>query len=207
MKFSINTKKELTIFKLDEKRLDASLAPELKSEFVVLIEAEKKRYLIVDLSQVEAMDSSGLGAILMAHRQTVAHGGFAAFIGIRGKVKDLIKMAGLERQLNIFSSVQDVINSLETVEIEDDDDEETEFEDDIALEKELLKDIENIDDKIAADDLGEIAGTGDDLDVDAFAGDTPDGGGDGDDDGEPKKKKSAKSKPTAKKPIKPAKKK
>lgn len=192
MKFSINTKKELTIFKLDERRLDAALAPELKSQFVVLIEAEKKRYLIIDLSQVDAMDSSGLGALLMAHRQTSAHNGFAAFIGVRGKVKDLIKMAGLDKQLNIFSSVQDVINSIETVETDDEEPEEADFEDDVELEKDILSQIEDIGGKVSPDEFDAPVGADDDRPE--FPDDKPETDEEGDED-EDGKRKSKKAKP------------
>ncbi len=123
MKFTVDKKKELTIFKLMESRLDATIAPDLKSEFVILIEAEGKKYIIVDISQVEAIDSSGIGALLMAHRQTADREGFAAFAGVKNRVRDLLKMTGLEKQLFIFSSVQEALNSIETV---DSDDTETE---------------------------------------------------------------------------------
>lgn len=123
MKFTVDKKKELTIFKLMEPRLDATIAPDLKSEFVILIEAEGKKYIIVDISQVEAIDSSGIGALLMAHRQTADREGFAAFAGVKNRVRDLLKMTGLDKQLFIFSSVQEALNSIETV---DSDDTETE---------------------------------------------------------------------------------
>ncbi|NTW49808.1 MAG: STAS domain-containing protein [Chlorobiales bacterium] len=121
MKFTVETKKDLTIFKLQETRLDATVAPELKSEFIVLIEAEGKKYLIIDLSQVDVIDSSGIGAMLVAHRQTADHDGFAAFVGIRNRVRDLLKMTGLDKQLYIFSSIQEAISSIETVDSDDED--------------------------------------------------------------------------------------
>jgi hypothetical protein len=37
MNFVIESKKDITIFRLQEKRLDASLAPELKSQILMLV--------------------------------------------------------------------------------------------------------------------------------------------------------------------------
>jgi anti-anti-sigma factor len=204
MKFAIESKKDITIFRLQEKRLDAALAPELKSQFVLMIEAEKKQYLIIDLAQVESIDSSGIGALLVAHRQTAIHDGFAAFIGVKGNVKDLLKMTQLDKQLYIFSSVQDVMRNLEAVEVEevdeDEDDEEEEAD-------ELLAGIEEIGDgDIVGDDL-----PSDDAEMPEFP---DDGGGDADEDGPKKKgkkgkspkekkaKKAAKEKPAKEKPAK-----
>ena len=115
MNFIIENKKDLTIFRIQEKRLDASLAPELKSQILMLV-AEGKKYLIIDLAQVDTIDSSGIGALLIAHRHTAEHEGFAAFIGVHGNVKDLLQMMQLHKQLYIFSSVQEVLRNLEEVE-------------------------------------------------------------------------------------------
>jgi anti-anti-sigma factor len=124
MKLTIEQKKGLTILRLQEKRLDAAVAPHLKSKLAMLIEVEGEKYLVVDLSQVQAIDSSGIGALLLAHRNTLAHDGFAAIIGVRGPVYDLLKMTQLDKQLYIFNSVQDVLNNLETVETDDSADED-----------------------------------------------------------------------------------
>jgi len=114
MNFVIENRKDLTIFRIQEKRLDASLAPELQSQILMLV-AEGKKYLIIDLSQVDTIDSSGIGALLIAHRHTAEHEGFAAFIGIHGNVKDLLQMMQLHKQLYIFPSVQAVLRNIEEV--------------------------------------------------------------------------------------------
>ncbi|MFN3426031.1 MAG: STAS domain-containing protein [Candidatus Thermochlorobacter sp.] len=119
MKLTVEHKKGLTILRLQEKRLDAAIAPHLKSKLALLIEAEGEKYLVIDLGQVQGIDSSGIGALLLAHRTTLAHDGFAAFIGVREPVRDLLKMTHLDKQLYIFNSVQDVLNNLETVETDD----------------------------------------------------------------------------------------
>jgi anti-anti-sigma factor len=128
MKLTIEHKKGLTILKLQEKRLDAAIAPHLKSKLVILIEGEGEKYLVIDISQVQAIDSSGIGALLLAHRNTLAHDGFAAIVGVNEQVYDLLKMTQLDKQLYIFDSIRDVLNNLETVETDDEDADEDEPE-------------------------------------------------------------------------------
>lgn len=195
MNFVIESKKDITIFRLQEKRLDALLAPELKSQVLMLV-AEGRKYLIFDLAQVDAIDSSGIGALLIAHRHTAEMEGFAAFIGVHGNVKDLLQMMQLHKQLYIFSSVQEVLRNLEEVDDTED-----------ASAKKGEDDDDEIDALAELDDV-DLSGEGDlelsegDLDAPEF----PDeGGAEFSDDDKPKKRGKSKSAPKAKS-AKPAKK-
>jgi anti-sigma B factor antagonist len=67
MRYSINKDEKFCILKLDEDKLDTTLAPKLKSELVTL-NAEGVKNLIMDLSLVRYTDSSGLSAILVGNR-------------------------------------------------------------------------------------------------------------------------------------------
>ncbi|HRJ14774.1 MAG TPA: STAS domain-containing protein, partial [Saprospiraceae bacterium] len=59
MKYTVDKQERYTIFRLDETTLNSVLAPQLKSEFVILSN-EGVNNLILDLSNVEFVDSSGL---------------------------------------------------------------------------------------------------------------------------------------------------
>jgi anti-sigma B factor antagonist len=67
MKFSVDKQEKYVVFQLLESFLNSLIAPQLKTEFV-LLRNEKVENLILDLSDVEYIDSSGLSAILTAHR-------------------------------------------------------------------------------------------------------------------------------------------
>lgn len=201
MKFTVETKKDLTIFKLQESRLDATVAPELKSEFIVLIEAEGKKYLIIDLSHVDVIDSSGIGAMLVAHRQTADHDGFAAFVGVRNRVRDLLRMTGLDKQLYIFSSIQEAMSSIETVDSDDEDEENipvsrrsVDPDDEDDLGDDLLNDIPEISDDMSFGDLESS-----DVEEPDYSSrdDYNSGDGDGDDDDEPAPTRKGKGKAKA----------
>lgn len=162
MNFVIESKKDITIFRLQEKRLDASLAPELKSQVLMLV-AQGKKYLIFDLAQVDAIDSSGIGALLIAHRHTAEMDGFAAFIGVHGNVKDLLQMMQLYKQLYIFSSVQEVLRNLE--EVDDTEDVKAKKGSDDDEELDALAEIDDVD----LSSEGDLELDVDDLDVSEFA--------------------------------------
>jgi len=68
MNFETKRIGDITIFKLNEKRLDTNISGLLKGEFTLLLKVEGINKLIIDLSEVETCDSSGLSALLVANR-------------------------------------------------------------------------------------------------------------------------------------------
>ncbi|MFU8858817.1 MAG: STAS domain-containing protein [Cyclonatronaceae bacterium] len=68
MKFEIEQDDNVTIMTLKGSKLDTKIAAELKSQFILLSKAGESGHLILDLSSVNFADSSGLSALLLAHR-------------------------------------------------------------------------------------------------------------------------------------------
>ena len=62
MNFETRRVGDITVFKLNEKRLDTSISGLLKGEFTMILKVEGVNKLIIDLSEVESCDSSGLSA-------------------------------------------------------------------------------------------------------------------------------------------------
>jgi anti-sigma B factor antagonist len=93
-----------TVLKINERRLDATISPELKGEFLVICKPQLKE-LIVDLSEVEFCDSSGLSALLIAERKMRENGGTVKLVGLHKKVLSLIKISHLDRAFQIYTSV------------------------------------------------------------------------------------------------------
>lgn len=104
MQFEIKKNGTATVFRLKERRLDATISPELKGEFLVLCDG-KTANLILDLSDVEFCDSSGLSALLIAERKMREHGGVVKLAGLQKKVMSLIKISHLDRAFSIYDTV------------------------------------------------------------------------------------------------------
>jgi len=62
-----------------------------------------QRAFIVDLQEVETVDSCGVGVLIAVHHQVVAEGGTVAFVGCNSLVKKVLQMMRLDRFLAIFS--------------------------------------------------------------------------------------------------------
>lgn len=119
MKFSIDKDKDgrYAVIKLEEKNLNSIVAPDLKSEFVILAN-EGFNNLIFDLSAVEYIDSSGLSAILTANRLWKTMGSFILTEVSHPAVQKLIEISRLSAVLTILPTVSEAIDLIFMEEIE-----------------------------------------------------------------------------------------
>jgi anti-anti-sigma factor len=109
MQYSINKQDKYSIISLQEENLNSVVAPKLKSEFVILSN-EGVPNLILDLTDVKYVDSSGLSAILTANRLW-KNGGSFVLTGIEhDAVRKLIEISRLDTILTIVPTVQESID-------------------------------------------------------------------------------------------------
>ncbi len=106
MKFSIDKQDTYVVFEVQQDKLNSVNAPELKSELIFL-NTEGYKNLIIDLSMVEFIDSSGLSALLVGNRLCKDAGGTFVLSSLKEPVQSLIKISQLEGILNIFPTVQE----------------------------------------------------------------------------------------------------
>jgi len=112
MDFETKRINDITIFKLKEKRLDTNISGLVKGELTLLLKVEGTNKLIVDLSDVETCDSSGLSAILVANRIVHSIGGKIRLAAPSDKIYSLIKITQLDRVLPVCGSVNEAFLEL-----------------------------------------------------------------------------------------------
>lgn len=114
---NFETKKigDVTVFRLNEKRLDTNISGLLKGEFTMLLKAEGVNKLVIDLSEVESCDSSGLSAILVANRILSSSSGQIRLSAPSEKVYSLIKITQLDRVLPVTLTVDQALEQLKGV--------------------------------------------------------------------------------------------
>lgn len=117
MKYSIDKKERYTVFQIQEPNVNSIIAPNLKSEFVILSN-EGVSNLILDLSEVEYVDSSGLSAILTADRLWKRDGSFILTGIAHPNVKKLIEISRLDTVLTIIPTVEESVEYVFMEEIE-----------------------------------------------------------------------------------------
>src|ERR1035437_5467668 len=112
MNFETKRINNITIFRIKEKRLDTNISGLVKGELTLLLKEEGTNKLIVDLSEVETCDSSGLSAILVANRIIHSIGGKIRLAAPSDKVYSLIKITQLDRVLPVCGSVDEAFLEL-----------------------------------------------------------------------------------------------
>lgn len=119
MKYSVDKHERYSTLTLHDHNLNASLAPDLKSQLVIF-RNEAVPSLIIDLSEVQYIDSSGLSALLTGKRLWEDFGSYVIF-GIKSPiVKKVIQISKLDEVLNIvpsFDEARDLV-TMETLERE-----------------------------------------------------------------------------------------
>lgn len=85
--------------------LDLAVGPQLDT-VVDQVLADGRRLLLVDLSGLRFCDSSGLGALLRAHRVVTEAGGSLVVAGAQGAVQRLVVLTSLAQVLRIEPEVQ-----------------------------------------------------------------------------------------------------
>ena len=100
MNFEVEKTSNTITLKLKERKLDSTISPELKGEFLILCKP-KEETLNIDLKDVEFCDSSGLSALLIADRKMKEHGGKVVLHNVHKKVISLIKISMLDRVFEI----------------------------------------------------------------------------------------------------------
>lgn len=96
---------ETLLFKL-RGSLDLATAPTVRA---ALSEAAEKgsQHLIVDLTQLEFLDSTGLGVLIGAHRRAAEHGGSFRLVVSDGPISRLLNITGLIAVFSVYHSLED----------------------------------------------------------------------------------------------------
>jgi len=111
MKYSIDKKDNYAVLQLQEENLNALIAPELKSEFIFL-RNEGVLNMILDMTYVKYVDSSGLSAILTANRLWKDNGQLLLTEIRHESVTRLIEISRLETILQIVDKKKDAISQV-----------------------------------------------------------------------------------------------
>lgn len=110
MELSIKNTDDLALLKIVESRLDAANAPELRSKVNELIETGAQR-IVLDISDVEFMDSSSLGAMVSILKM-VGSSGDLVVAGAHGIVADLFKLTRMDRVFRMTDTVESALDMM-----------------------------------------------------------------------------------------------
>jgi len=96
-----------------EKRIDASSSANFKGHMVDWIN-EGKRHIVLDLSEVDFIDSSGLVAIVSVLKM-IGPESDLVICGMKESVMNLFRLTRMNRVFQIFSSAPEAVQALSAI--------------------------------------------------------------------------------------------
>jgi anti-sigma B factor antagonist len=90
--------------------IDVASAPEFHDALSGLI-AEGPAILVVDLSDVSFIDSTGLGVLVSAEKQTRADGHGLRLVVTHPQITRLLELTGLDEVFTVVSNTTDAVNA------------------------------------------------------------------------------------------------
>ena len=106
---------EVTVMHVKDARLDSRVSHLYKQEFLKMKDAGIHE-VVVDLSSVDFVDSSGLGSLLLGHRIFNAEEGDLRIIGAHEKVSKMFEIAKLDRVFEFYDDLDSAVRSFREAE-------------------------------------------------------------------------------------------
>jgi anti-sigma B factor antagonist len=88
-----------------EGAIDLHVSPELRASLRAIIDEEKPKRLVVDLSRVPYIDSSGIAVLIGAMQSLELEGGTFLIAGAQEGVRTIFQSARLDQYFRLFPDV------------------------------------------------------------------------------------------------------
>src|SRR3954469_18147555 len=85
--------------------IDLHVSPELRTSLRAIIDDEKPKRLVIDLSNVPYVDSSGIAVLIGAMQSLELEGGVFMLAGAQETVRTILESARLDQYFRLFPDV------------------------------------------------------------------------------------------------------
>jgi anti-sigma B factor antagonist len=108
---NIKTKKiqDILVIYPEEQNLDSEVSNEFRERIKSLV-SEGHRRLIINLNTVDFIDSSGLGALVLGHKE-VRKNGELKIAAPKPQIHEMMKLVRLDQVLNVYASEEAALAS------------------------------------------------------------------------------------------------
>ena len=110
MNYSVSEQDDIIIISLTGKIMGGPEATEINEEFNQLID-DKKLKVVIDLKEVEWMNSSGLGILIDAVTVLKNNNGALRLVNVSDRIVNLLKITKLDTVFDLRDSLEEAIKS------------------------------------------------------------------------------------------------
>lgn len=112
MKYQTQDFDNYTLVSVKADKMDTTLAPDLKGQFINTATQHPGKPIIIDLSNVKFADSSGLSALLMAHRLYRDNNSMCIIASAGERISELLEISQLNKVFKLADSVDTAVSML-----------------------------------------------------------------------------------------------
>lgn len=114
MNYILERRNNLIIFEVKDKKIEGAISAKYKAEFLIFCQPELEAF-IVDLNEVESIDSAGFGALLLAYRQLKDHGVPVILTRVNEYIKSLMDMTQIDTLFEFQETIQKALENLNLI--------------------------------------------------------------------------------------------
>jgi anti-anti-sigma factor len=108
---TVERRADATIVRI-QGEIDIASAGEVRETFIDVLAASPTTHLVVDLSGVGFVDSTGIGVMVAAHRRVTTNGGRFTAVVTTPAVRKVLQTTGLLRAWRVTGSVEDAFDDV-----------------------------------------------------------------------------------------------
>lgn len=111
MNLQVSSLNGISVIGVLEPRLEAVNAPAFREQILAILEQEQGK-LVLDLSGVDFIDSTGIGALLFCHKMLSPRGGLA-LSGVSDKLMKILRITKLDQGVfRLFADAEEATTAL-----------------------------------------------------------------------------------------------
>ena len=92
--------------------LDHHIAQDLREEIDSLLDKNPIKSIIFDFSNINFMDSSGIGVIIGRYRKISKFGGVVSVVNLNKQVRKIFELSGIDKIIKAYDTYEEAVSSL-----------------------------------------------------------------------------------------------
>ena len=110
MKYELSESGGVSIIKLHEPRMIYENLDPIQEQFIALVESGRRK-IVVDLSDVEYIDSFAVGFIMDMYRRLSTQEGSLKLSGLQPRVKKILTITRVDNVIDIYPKIDDALDA------------------------------------------------------------------------------------------------
>ncbi len=108
MKYILERRDNLIIFQIKNQKIESEISSRYKAEFLIFCQPGLEAF-IIDLSEVNSIDSAGFGALLLAYRQLKDFDIPVVIVGTNEYIKSMMSITQIEPLFEFYNKLSDAL--------------------------------------------------------------------------------------------------